>query len=89
MRNFCLCIAVAFFFPRLLANATTKGLSQIVTPDLQPAGDLSLTFQAQSLHIAEPYQLQAELVSLKAQATLRLVQQANSLNEFLEPGVGA
>jgi hypothetical protein len=34
--------------------ATTKGLSQIVTPDLQSAGDLSLSFQAQSLHIGNP-----------------------------------
>jgi len=25
----------------------TKGLSQIVTPDLQPAGDLALSFQSQ------------------------------------------
>ncbi|MGH8094892.1 MAG: hypothetical protein ACREIF_15705 [Chthoniobacterales bacterium] len=43
------------------ARATTKGLSQIVTPDLQPPGDLSLSFQVQSLHIANPYELQAEL----------------------------
>jgi hypothetical protein len=42
-------------------SATTKGLSQIVTPDLQNAGDLSLSFQAQSLHIGNPYELQAEL----------------------------
>ncbi|HWU67829.1 MAG TPA: hypothetical protein VN046_03055 [Stenotrophobium sp.] len=41
--------------------ATTKGLSQIVTPDLQPAGQLSLSVQAQSRQIANPYQLQAEL----------------------------
>src|SRR5437016_3861408 len=41
--------------------ATTKGLSQIVTPDLQPEGDLSLSFQAQSERIANPYQLQGEL----------------------------
>jgi hypothetical protein len=41
--------------------ATTKGLSQIVTPDLQNPGDLSISFQAQSLHIANPYELQAEL----------------------------
>lgn len=40
---------------------TTKGLSQIVTPDLQPAGDLSLSLQMQSRMIANPYQLQAEL----------------------------
>jgi hypothetical protein len=41
--------------------ATTKGLSQIVTPDLQPAGDLSLSFQIQDKRIANPYQLQGEL----------------------------
>jgi len=41
--------------------ATTKGLSQIVTPDLQPEGDLSLSVQIQDKRIANPYQLQAEL----------------------------
>lgn len=41
--------------------ATTKGLSQIVTPDLQPEGDLSLSAQWQSAHIANPYEVQAEL----------------------------
>jgi hypothetical protein len=41
--------------------ATTKGLSQIVTPDVQPEGDLSLSFQIQDKRIANPYQLQAEL----------------------------
>jgi hypothetical protein len=43
------------------AHATTKGLSQIVTPDLQGPGDLSLSFQAQSERIANPYELQAEM----------------------------
>lgn len=43
------------------AFATTKGLSQIVTPDLQPAGDLSLSLQIQDKRIANPYELQAEL----------------------------
>ena len=43
------------------ARATTKGLSQIVTPELQGAGDLSLSFQAQSERIANPYELQAEM----------------------------
>ena len=42
-------------------QATTKGLSQIVTPDLQPEGDLSLSLQAQDQRIANPYQAQAEL----------------------------
>jgi hypothetical protein len=41
--------------------ATTKGLSQIVTPDLQPPGDLSLSLQIQDKRIANPYELQAEL----------------------------
>lgn len=41
--------------------ATTKGLSQIVTPDLQPPGDLSLSLQIQDKRIANPYQLQAEM----------------------------
>jgi hypothetical protein len=43
------------------AFATTKGLSQIVTPDLQGEGDLSLSLQIQDKRIANPYQLQAEL----------------------------
>lgn len=43
------------------ARATTKGLSQIVTPDLEDPGDLSLSFQAQSKAIANPYELQAEM----------------------------
>ncbi len=40
--------------------ATTKGLSEIVTPDLQTPGDLSLSFQVQDKRIANPYQFQAE-----------------------------
>jgi hypothetical protein len=43
------------------ARATTKGLSQIVTPDLQPEGQLSLSVQAQGREIGNPKQLQAEV----------------------------
>ena len=43
------------------ARATTKGLSQIVTPDLQGEGDLSMSLQIQDKRIANPYELQAEL----------------------------
>jgi hypothetical protein len=43
------------------AFATTKGLSQIVTPDLQTEGDLSLSLQIQDKRIANPYELQAEM----------------------------
>jgi hypothetical protein len=55
-------LAVVFLaiFPSA-AHATTKGLSQIVTPDLQSAGDFSLSFQAQSERIANPFQLQGEI----------------------------
>lgn len=41
--------------------ATTKGLSQIVTPDLEDAGDLSLSLQIQDQKIANPYEIQSEL----------------------------
>lgn len=43
------------------AHATTKGLRQIVRPDLQEAGDLSLSLQIQDKRIANLYQLQAEM----------------------------
>jgi hypothetical protein len=58
----CAGLMIAFVSATMpLAEATTKGLSQIVTPDLQPEGDLSLSFQIQDKRIANPYQLQAEL----------------------------
>src|SRR6266704_604908 len=58
---FCLLILIASLATAVSSFATTKGLSQIVTPDLQPAGDLSLSFQAQGERIGNPYELQAEL----------------------------
>jgi hypothetical protein len=54
------CAAVYLFFSGS-AVATTKGLSQIVTPDVQPLGDLSMSFQWQSEQIGNPYEFQAEL----------------------------
>jgi len=45
----------------LSAHATTKGLSQIVTPELQQEGDLSTSVQIQDKRIANPYELQAEI----------------------------
>jgi len=53
--------AIVLLFGTPSSFATTKGLSQIVTPDLQPEGDLSLSLQIQDKRIANPYQLQAEL----------------------------
>lgn len=41
--------------------ATTKGLNQIVTPDLQGEGDLSLSPQIQDQKIGNPYEIQSEL----------------------------
>ena len=56
-----LAIAVAGILVCASSFATTKGLSQIVTPDLQDEGDLSLSLQVQDKRIANPYELQAEL----------------------------
>jgi hypothetical protein len=58
--------AIALMMFAILSNAsssfaTTKGLSQIVTPELQPEGNLSLSLQIQDKRIANPYELQAEL----------------------------
>jgi hypothetical protein len=41
--------------------ATTKGLNQIVTPDLQREGELSLSLQAQDERIGNSYEIQSEL----------------------------
>ncbi len=45
----------------LPALATTKGLNQIVTPDVQPFGVVSVSFQQQDPNIANRYEVQAEL----------------------------
>jgi hypothetical protein len=60
-RSLSFAFVIAVLFAAEESRATTKGLSQIVTPDLQPEGDLSLSLQAQSLHIGNPYEAQAEL----------------------------
>ena len=43
------------------AIATTQGLNQIATPDVQPEGTLALSFNLQEQKIGNPYQLQAEM----------------------------
>ena len=45
----------------LPALATTKGLNQIVTPDIQPYGVLSFSLQQQDPNIANRYEAQIEL----------------------------
>jgi hypothetical protein len=54
-------VAIAEWSGVRSACATTKGLSQIVTPDVQPEGEFSLSFQLQDKRIGNPYQLQTEL----------------------------
>jgi hypothetical protein len=54
-------LTMAFLALAPLVHATTKGLSQIVTPDLEDEGDLSMSLQIQDNRIANPYELQAEL----------------------------
>src|ERR1700750_979509 len=55
-------LTIAFLVLQVASTrATTKGLSQIVTPELQGAGDLSISLQIQDERIANPYELQAEL----------------------------
>jgi hypothetical protein len=43
------------------AHATTKGLNQIVTPDIQPTGALSLSAQCQDPNVGNRLELQSEL----------------------------
>jgi len=50
-----------FLAGTLPALATTKGLNQIVTPDVQPFGILSVSLQQQDPNIANRYEVQAEL----------------------------
>lgn len=54
-------LVVLCALPPAAALATTKGLSQIVTPDLQKEADLSLSAQVTSVQIGNPYQFQLEL----------------------------
>jgi hypothetical protein len=52
--------AVLLLLASASAHATTKGLSEIVTPDLQPEGTLSASAQVQARQIANPYEFQLE-----------------------------
>src|SRR5438094_1562286 len=56
-----LLVAFAAIFICASSFASTNGLSQIVTPELEEEGDLSLSLQIQDKRIANPYELQAEL----------------------------
>ncbi len=52
---------IAVGMSALAAHATTKGLNQIVTPDIQPAGVLSISAQAQHPGIGNSQEIQLEL----------------------------
>jgi hypothetical protein len=58
-------LVLAVFSPIALisppAEATTKGLNQIVTPDIQPQGQLSFSVQQQDPNIGNRLELQTEL----------------------------
>ncbi len=54
------CVLLLAFFCPVLGLATTKGLNQIVTPDIQPFGQLSISYQMQNAAIGNPYQIQYE-----------------------------
>jgi hypothetical protein len=56
-----LAVVVLFGGRATCVSATTKGLSQIVTPEIQDEGQLSLSFQMQDRLIGNPFELQAEL----------------------------
>jgi len=59
-----LVIALAILLAVALSTAsyaTTKGLNQIVTPDIQPMGVLCTSFQDENAALGNPQQLQLEL----------------------------
>jgi hypothetical protein len=54
-------LSLIFFTLVPSVSATTKGLNQIVTPDVQPEGLLSVSYQQVDPNIANRYQVQLEL----------------------------
>jgi len=54
-------VALALGLAARPAQATMKGLNQIVTPDIQPAGKMSLSVQAENSQVGNSEQFQAEL----------------------------
>ncbi len=61
-RGFCVCwLIIVAAGAAQSAWGTTKGLNQIVTPDIQPKGVLTLSFQEQDTHIGNSNELQWEL----------------------------
>jgi hypothetical protein len=69
------------------AMATTKGLNQIVTPDIQPAGVLSISGQVQDARIANPEEVQIEL-GLTPRAEIAIFQGLQPREEILGAEIG-
>lgn len=61
-RGVCVCwFIIAAIAVAQSARGTTKGLNQVVTPDIQPKGVLTIGFQEQDTHIGNCTELQWEL----------------------------
>ena len=54
-------VAVGIVLTTAVVHATTKGLNQIVTADIQPKGQLSISYQMQDPNIGNREELQVEL----------------------------
>jgi hypothetical protein len=69
------------------AHATTKGLNQIVTPDIQPSGQLSISYQEQDPNIGNPTEFQLEL-GLNKQCEIALFQGFNPHEQIVSTEFG-
>src|SRR3954470_23966847 len=87
MKALWLALGVAICFVAVPAGATTKGLSQIVTPELQPEGDVSFSLQIQDKRIGNPYELQAE-IGLTKWAELAVFQGFDANEEIIATEFG-
>jgi hypothetical protein len=54
-------VMIGFLVSARSSFATTQGLNQIATPDVQTEGTLALSFDVQDRKIGNPYQVQAEM----------------------------
>jgi hypothetical protein len=54
-------LMIVFLVSASSSVATTQGLNQIATPDVQAEGTLALSFDVQDRKIGNPYQVQAEM----------------------------
>lgn len=67
--------------------ATTKGLNEIVTPDVQPEGQLSISYQQQDPTIGNPSEVQME-IGLTSNAEIAIFHGLDPDQTFLAAEVG-